>query len=560
MKYSLKYVGFFFVIIIVGFLKWNHWSDDYSQVDTFRGAQLEEEVFYPLKAMNINDEKMLRVTIDDVEFSNVNHDIVVNNHLNPAVSFEFLREHWGCNVYITKEGEINLKRNGVSYQFVLGSKDGKRGGMLFQLSDAPYQAYHKCYLPLDSMCQIVSATYQWEEESYELTIKEDTLIEGKLPQKFDLRDDNRVPEVANQGNDATCWAYAALNALKSTLLPGEQHQYSAKHMTTKNDFHISSKQGGEYTMAMAYLLSWKGPVEEKETNKHVQEVHLFEREEKEEIKWGIYRYGGVTTSLYVSGTNNITASNYYNKKTNAYCYKGGEKPNHDVVIIGWDDTYPAKNFSSNVTTNGAFICQNSWGEKFGEQGVFYVSYEDVHIGSQSAAYVRVEEVDNYDTIYQSDLCGWVGQIGYQKSKILAANVYQAKKEEDIVAAGFYALGDETSYEIYMVSKVSDVSDFNHRQLVGKGKVEHAGYYTIDFDIPWRVEEKENYAVVILLDSPGKKLPMAIEYQADEMTEHVDVSDGQGYISNNGMNWESVEENAKGNLCLKAYGRKVMQEE
>ena len=34
----------------------------------------------------------------------------------------------------------------------------------------------------------------------------------------------------------------------------------------------------------------------------------------------------------------------YNKETKAYCYMGQEKPNHDVVIIGWDDNYSKENF------------------------------------------------------------------------------------------------------------------------------------------------------------------------------------------------------------------------
>ena len=53
-------------------------------------------------------------------------------------------------------------------------------------------------------------------------------------------------------------------------------------------------------------------------------------------------------------------------------------------------------------------------------------------------------------------------------------------------------------------------------------------------------------------------PMAIEYAKDALTKHVTISDGEGYISNNGLDWESVEDTAKGNLCLKAYGKKVEQ--
>ena len=39
---------------------------------------------------------------------------------------------------------------------------------------------------------------------------------------------------------------------------------------------------------------------------------------------------------------------------------------------------------------------------------------------------------------------------------------------------------------------------------------------------------------------------------------VDIEDGRGYISNNGSDWESVEDVASANLCIKAYANNVME--
>ena len=33
------------------------------------------------------------------------------------------------------------------------------------------------------------------------------------------------------------------------------------------------------------------------------------------------------------------------------------------------------NFTVKPQNDGAFICQNSWGENFGDDGIFYISYE-----------------------------------------------------------------------------------------------------------------------------------------------------------------------------------------
>lgn len=52
--------------------------------------------------------------------------------------------------------------------------------------------------------------------------------------------------------------------MESVLLPEQDYQFSVDHMTLNNGFHLAQDDGGEYTMGMAYLASWKGPVFEKD--------------------------------------------------------------------------------------------------------------------------------------------------------------------------------------------------------------------------------------------------------------------------------------------------------
>ena len=66
---------------------------------------------------------------------------------------------------------------------------------------------------------------------------------------------------------------------------------------------------------------------------------------------------------------------------------------------------------------------------------------------------------------------------------------------------------------------------------------------------------EKFAVVLYITTPGSVHPMAVEYAADEVTEHVDLSDGEGYISAMGKKWESAEKDQNCNLCLKVYSDK-----
>ena len=59
-------------------------------------------------------------------------------------------------------------------------------------------------------------------------------------------------------------------------------------------------------------------------------------------------------------------------------------------------------------------------------------------------------------------------------------------------------------------------------------------------------------MILEIETPGAVHPLSVEYQADEATKQADVTDGQGYISPDGIKWEPMEKRYECNLCLKAY--------
>ncbi len=393
-----------------------------------------------------------------------------------------------------------------------------------------------------------------------------------LPSQYDAREDGRTAPVKNQGDLGTCWAFASLLALESSLLPEESYDFSEDHMSHDPYFLLDQKSGGDYIMSMAYLLSWRGPVLEADDPygdgispdgltavKHVQEIQILPSFDREEIKRAVYQTGGVQSALYTS-LQQEQDSRYYNEETGAYYYSGTLSPNHDVVIVGWDDDYPAENFSELPPDNGAFLCENSWGTEFGKDGFFYVSYYDTNLGGTSLVYSGVEPADHYDCIYQSDQCGWIGQIGYDSETVWGANVYQATQDgQQILAAGFYAVDAGTRYEVSLIRNVPDHptdADWQHLKQektgIVSGTLTHAGYYTIPFSEPVNVNEGERFAVFVKLDTPGAIHPMAIEYDSGDGRCRIDLTDGEGYLSADGENWERAETEQTCNLCLKAY--------
>ena len=406
-----------------------------------------------------------------------------------------------------------------------------------------------------------------EDEMYEAGGQTEILQETAqaLPRYYDARNERGAFTVKDQGSLGTCWALAASSALEAYFMPQERLVFSADHLSLQNHFAKEQNDGGDYTMVMAYLAGWQGPVLEADDPygdgesadtlmpvKHVQEMQMFKEKNYEAIKEAIRRYGSVQSSLYMDLQNAFSASVYYNQIEHSYYYDGKEKANHDILIIGWDDDYPASKFNRNTSRNGAFICQNSWGEKFGDRGIFYVSYEDVNIGKNGIAYAGIEGTDNFDHLYQTDLCGWVGQLGYGDGVCYFANVYEASGVQSLEAVGFYATERNTRYRIYVVEDFRDESSLYMHGSGQSGRMEEAGYYTVPLEQPVFLEAGQNYAVVVEIDTPGTQYPVATEYAADDATKTVDISDGRGYISHDGILWKCVEKEHQANVCLKAY--------
>lgn len=564
MKHSKQYVFFCLILAAAIIFKFHTLGAEYEEIQSFRGAELDEEIWNPLIASSVNDN-LLSLVIDNKEYTNEDYSFYMDDNLNIMVPVTILREALNCSAHVYEEDSLLVEKHTNQITFPIDSYLANVNGKSKEIVSPFTQIEDEYYVSLNDLSNYLDYTYTWNIQENIASAIDTSGSTTIIPTKYDLREKERVSEVRNQGSYGTCWSFAALEALESSLLPEESYQFSVDHMTLNNGFNLSQEDGGEYTMAMAYLAAWKGPVYEAddpygdgETNtellpvKHVQEMQIIDGKDYVKIKEAVFKYGGVQTSIYNGLRSSQASSPYYNKETDAYCYIGTEKPNHDVVIIGWDDSYPKENFSVDLEGDGAFICQNSWGKDFGRDGVFYISYYDTNIGTHNVVYTNVENTDNYDNIYQSDLCGWIGQLGYNKDSAYGANIYTTTQAEELVAASFYATGKNSQYELYVVHNFEDENSFSERIPVASGKLSNAGYYTIDFNQGIFLEAGERYAIVLHIITPESVHPLAIEYAADSATKNVILDDGESYISANGNKWENVNSVEECNLCIKAF--------
>ncbi|MCQ1535575.1 PKD domain-containing protein [Methanosarcina sp. KYL-1] len=403
-------------------------------------------------------------------------------------------------------------------------------------------------------------------------------FEPELPAVYDLRSEGLVTPVKNQGNTGSCWAFASTASLESYLLgtAGESRDFSENNMKNlvsvayPEGFDMTPAEGGNAFMSAAYLARWTGPVNESDdpyndasayspqglpVQKHTQEILFLpgrtESPDNEYIKRAIMEYGAVYSAFYWALAN-------YNAENHSYYYTTSRSPqgaNHAITLVGWNDSFDMNRFSQIPPGDGAFIVKNSWGEDWGEEGYFYISYYDLKLGYDENAVFTTGPRDNYDYIYQYDPLGWVGNTGYGSTGAWGGNVFSSEGNETLRAVGFYTTDLDTEYEIYIYRDPlsGPVNSEGVYAVRENGTSPLPGYHTHVLNSPVTLSPGENFSVVIKFSNPSEENPLAIEKPLRDYSSRAQSNPGESYMSPDGNSWEDLNSRiAEANLCIKAF--------
>lgn len=557
-----KLIGAIFVLVFAIMIIFSLTGHSEVQVKRTTARNFSSEFLSDLAEMD--NQKGVSVVVGQETLSFVEEKPYVSAKGCLMFPVDQLTDAFNCSTQVYENGNILIEKGSNSISLYTNSAAANINGQLVELKDKVQIVSDKLYVPIGDIAQYINYDFVMNYKTASAAMSR-IAAEVELPKHYDMRELERVTPVRDQGLYGTCWAFASLAALETTLTPQENLMFSPDHMSLCNSFSLGQNEGGEYTMAIAYMASWQGPVYESDdpygdgkTNpdlkarKHLEEAQILAPKDYVAIKEAIYKYGAVETSIYTQMKTANSWSGYYNRERATYYYNQEATCNHDIIIVGWDDDFPKEYFTITPENDGAFICKNSWGTEFGEDGYFYVSYEDANIGTTNVVYTKLGDANNFDNIYQSDLLGWRGQLGYEKDQAYFANVYRAGEDEELAAVSFYATDVDTTYQVYVVPEFEDADSLNDRKLVAEGSFEQAGYYTVRLDEAVKLKDNQKFAVVVHIQTPGAVHPVAIEYDADSRTREFDITDGEGYISLYGNKWMSAEKNKDCNLCLKAF--------
>lgn len=313
--------------------------------------------------------------------------------------------------------------------------------------------------------------------------------------RYDSREQGIITSVKNQNPFGICWSFALASLMETSLLSQGKGSYdlSEEHLAyffanrvndplgntpdDRNIHKIDYHQGGNDYLASIFLTTWSGmtteadvplPTDESHTADYSQPLPdekaynsaayltdaVFSDYSIDRMKALIMEYGSVSFLYRIEPA-------YYNPDTGACCYPIKTSINHQSVAVGWDDNYSKENFPEkcNVQTDGAWIIKNSWGPDKGDNGYFYLSYEDKTISSLAA--VAATDDMNYENNYFYDGSSALTSI-YLEPGWSLANIFDLKaggeNAEVLGEVNVVTYSDNASYSIQVYANVKDKSD------------------------------------------------------------------------------------------------------
>lgn len=365
---------------------------------------------------------------------------------------------------------------------------------------------------------------------------------------YDSRNLGIITPIRDQNPFGTCWAFSTFAIMESSLVNqnlatkdgidlSERHlAYFTRNngydaLDNSNEDNITPmyptqylEGGGSLTDATLRLMNWQGAAEESKypysndeipediTRENAQDIVAIAKdiyflptqdanvaEEVLAVKNMILQYGAVSWSYYHH-------NNYYNYSTGGYYMNVDAGTNHAITIVGWDDNYSKDNFLSTnqkPANDGAWIVKNSWGEWFGNNGYFYISYEDATLGQGNDAGVMIAaDASEYDNnyFYGNTTALWL----YSCEEI--AQVFETKgnaEQEILSAVSFMLASASESYEIQIYKNPQTVNGVVVDPESGEkmyatpiqGETGYAGLYTVD--IPKVILQKGDIFSVVV---------------------------------------------------------------
>ncbi|MDO4189659.1 MAG: C1 family peptidase [Lachnospiraceae bacterium] len=382
-------------------------------------------------------------------------------------------------------------------------------GISLDIKDDPYYGMMLSYAMSEDKTEIIEYKYNAEDNVYVKETEENAIDSSQheyMPNKNDgsyysIIEDNCPLDVKTQ-QSGTCWTCAITSSMEGSYYKNNNKKISFDATDLCLKIYDDDKLDGWFVhrdkldyggwdwLACDYLPNGYDGY-------YLKDAWRYDDENsRDDLKEGIRNHGPISVAV----CDNTSYKRFYD----GYFTMNDDNPDHldhAVIIIGWDDNFPKDYFNRPAKNDGAWICQNSKSKGWGNDGLYYISYESLIdenvIFNVSTEYADVAYYDcgNEKQISTGDTCS-------------TANVFS--KKGTLVAIGTYTNSDYQNYKIEILD-----GKFGEPLITMDGVSDIKGYHVTNLPEPIDVED---YTVVITYE--GLAPVEGESYVIDDLVEYV----------------------------------------
>ncbi|MCL2399997.1 MAG: lectin like domain-containing protein, partial [Defluviitaleaceae bacterium] len=361
-----------------------------------------------------------------------------------------------------------------------------------------------------------------------------------FPAQYNLERNWQTP-VKDQGRTNLCWAYASIDAIEASTYKntGTMMNFSVRHLAHATSSHGGNVAGfnrspgaaGYPTMVMSYamrgmlhgmVLHVDDPMPNAPTGLAARPVaqtaaipagyhvpssyqltnlNMSQAVRNARIKQGVMEFGAVAiVQRAPSGRGFNPIHNTWNS--------GSTSTNHVVTVVGWDANFSGDLFNTRPQGDGAWLVKNTWGDWWGDNGYFWMSFYDFIGGAYVFSPVTSFPTD-IANIYEFDIPGthgWVTPIFHM------ANVFTAENPNEILTS--VRIFNNLVGERVDIFFIPDFDSVNLLNGVSQGWLSpvysftatRAGFHNIE--LPLHVQAAVGNRFALVTSSSTGRMPMA----------------------------------------------------
>lgn len=378
---------------------------------------------------------------------------------------------------------------------------------------------------------------------------------SSLPEKYDSRDYGYISPVRDQGDFGTCWAHAFVACAEANMIKKGYEEYFNNYSELHLAYFYHKRNeaqgdgvdlidedngyfgGGNGYYAAQFAENFQDLAVESdfpysmadssadfsidEAFRYHSDVHMIDFGkifDNEDAKKAIMRYGAISVGYYSAPTNEFP----YNPLSANFGYFQNTQAttNHEVAVIGWDDSFPIEKFKADCRPQnpGAWLVKNSYGKAYGDLGYFWLSYEDPSI--KLGNYYEFEPIGDENKVHTYN-----GGIADQLINFPAvANVFPVNEDQILYSVGFDSITTETVPEQYEIkicvfdSKPSSPIN-DSPQISLSGNISHDGFQHIVLDTPLELTQGQYFSVIVSQKDSSGKIARSYFEAGDNFTSH-----------------------------------------